>query len=67
MFPAQLPRLLQIENNTHERLAEAKRMQWGGEVAALQESLRHIGVKKQQAERLRHHASHGETDLSELA
>ena len=53
---AQVPRLLQIENNAHERLAEARRMQWLGEVAALEESLRHIAGKKQQAERLRRQA-----------
>ncbi len=37
---AQVPRLLQIEANTRERLDEARRMQWLGEVAALEESLR---------------------------
>jgi hypothetical protein len=50
---AQVPRLLQIEANTLERLAEARRMQWLGEVTALEESLRHIARKKEQAERLR--------------
>ena len=49
---AQVPRLLQIEENTRERLDEARRMQWLGEVAALEESLRHIAGKKHQAERL---------------
>jgi hypothetical protein len=49
----QIPRLLEIENNTQERLTEARQMQWLGEVAALEESLRHIAGKKQQAERLR--------------
>ena len=53
---AQVPRLLQIEENTRERLDEARRMQWLGEVAALEESLRHIADKKHQAERLRHQA-----------
>src|SRR5487761_1139604 len=48
----QVPRLLQIEANTRERLDEARRMQWLGEVAALEESLRHIDGKKQQADRL---------------
>jgi integrase len=56
--PAQVPRLLQIEANTCERLDEARRMQWLGEVAALEESLRHIAGKKQQAERLRMHGDH---------
>ena len=35
---AQAPRLLEIESNTRERLEEAHRMQWLGEVAALKES-----------------------------
>ncbi|MFI0453914.1 hypothetical protein [Actinomadura sp. 6N118] len=55
--PAQVPRLLQIEDNTRERLQEARQMQWLGEVAALEESLRHIAEKKQKAERLRLRAS----------
>jgi hypothetical protein len=49
---SQVPRLLEIERNTHERLDEARRLQWLGEVANLQESLRHIADKKRQAERL---------------
>jgi integrase len=49
----QVPRLLEIESNTRERLDEARRLHWLGEVAALEESLRHIADKKQQAERLR--------------
>jgi len=63
----QVPRLLQIETNTHERLDEARRMQWLGEVAALEESLQHIGHKKQQAERLRRRAEHAETGATALA
>ncbi len=55
--PAQFPRLLQIEDNTRERLDEARRMQWLGEVAALEESLQHITDKKHQAERLRRQAA----------
>jgi integrase len=51
--PAQLPRLVEIEINTRQRIQEAHRMQWLGEVAGLQDSLRHIDDKKQQAERLR--------------
>jgi hypothetical protein len=41
-------------------------MQWLGEVAGLQESLRHIAGKKQQAERLRAKAGHGEAGLGAL-
>ena len=58
---AQEPRLLEIETNTRKRLREAQRMQWLGEVAGLQENLRHIDDKKQQAERLRAQADRGET------
>ncbi|MEU7443851.1 hypothetical protein AB0B12_39955 [Streptomyces sp. NPDC044780] len=57
---AQVPRLLEIEANTRERPQEARRMQWLGEVAALQESLRHITDNKKQADRLRRQADHGE-------
>ncbi|MFJ6199134.1 tyrosine-type recombinase/integrase [Micromonospora sp. NPDC092111] len=63
---AQVPRLLQIETNTRERLDEAHRMQWLGEVAALEESLRHIANKKQQAERLRRSADRAETGPTAL-
>jgi hypothetical protein len=63
----QVPRLLEIERNTHERLDEARRMQWLGEVAALEESLRHIATKKQQADRLRQQAHHGQAGADALA
>lgn len=63
---AQEPRLLEIETNTRQRLGEAQRMQWLGEVAGLQESLRHIAEKKQQAERMRAQASHGEAGVASL-
>jgi hypothetical protein len=39
---AQEPRFLEIETNTRQRLGEAQRMRWLGEVAGLKESLRHI-------------------------
>ncbi|MEV1173402.1 tyrosine-type recombinase/integrase [Nonomuraea sp. NPDC049784] len=59
---AQVPRLLQIEDNTRERLAEARQMNWLGEVAALEESLRHIADKKRQADGLREHTSRDESN-----
>lgn len=62
----QVPRLLEIEANTHERLEEARRMRWLGEVTALEESLRHIADKKQQAERLRQRASDAGTTVHAL-
>jgi site-specific recombinase XerD len=63
----QFPRLLQIEDNTQERLNEARGMKWLGEVAALEESLRHIAGKKQQADRLRLRAEHDETSVNALS
>ena len=67
MSLSQVPRLLEIERNTHERLDEAHRMQWLGEVANLKESLRHIAHKKHQAERLHQQADHGESGDDALA
>jgi hypothetical protein len=64
---AQVPRLLQIEINTRERLDEARRMRWLGEVAALEESLRHIDAKKQHADRLRRQAEEGQAGAVALA
>jgi len=63
---AQEPRLLEIETNTRQRLGEAQRMQWLGEVAGLQESLRHIADKKEQAERLRVQVGRGEDGVAAL-
>ncbi len=62
----QVPRLLQIEQNTIERLEEARQMQWLGEVAALEESLRHIAGKKNQADRIKHQAGQGEIGVEGL-
>lgn len=41
-------------------------MHWLGEVAGLQESLRHIADKKQQAERLRARTDRGEDGVAAL-
>lgn len=65
LAPAQIPRLLEIETNHRERLDEAHRMQWLGEVAALEEGLSHIAAKKQQAEQRQASAQHGD-DASAL-
>jgi integrase len=65
--PTQVPRLLQIERNTRERLIEARKMRWLGEVAALEESLRHIADKKRQADHLRPNASHGPSGVDALS
>lgn len=53
-------------NTPDGRLGEAQRMQWLGEVAGLQESLRHIADKKRQAERLRAQVSRGEDGVAAL-
>ena len=63
---AQVPRLLEIEENTNQRLDEARRMRWLGEVSALEESLRHIDNKKRQAEGLRQQFDTGETGADAL-
>jgi hypothetical protein len=63
---AQVPRLLQIEANTRERLQEAHQMQWLGEVAALKEGLRHIAAKNRQADRLHEQANDGEAGVDAL-
>ncbi|MFI6341372.1 hypothetical protein [Streptomyces sp. NPDC050535] len=41
-------------------------MQWPGEVAGLQESLRRIATKKQQVERLREQTNQGEAGENAL-
>jgi Phage integrase family len=52
MDPMQLPRLLQIEENTKTLLAEAREHGWDGEVQGLEETLHHLGEKKAQGERM---------------
>jgi len=52
MDPMQLPRLIQIEQNTRSLLAEAREHGWDGEVRGLDETLRHIQEKKMQATRI---------------
>jgi Phage integrase family len=53
MDPEQLPRLLQIEKNTHDLLSEARENGWEGEVQGLDETFLHITEKKAQVERIR--------------
>jgi Phage integrase family len=66
--PAQVPRLLTIETNTNDRLDEARQMGWRGEVVALEETLHHIGDKKQQVERAtRRRAVIGNFDTLEVS
>jgi hypothetical protein len=54
--PAQLPRLVLIEEDTHRLLDEARQKGWEGEVLGLQTMLGHIAEKKAQVERLHAHA-----------
>jgi integrase len=48
--PAQLPRIEDMTSNAEARLAEAKDRAWLGEVAALEESLRHLRQRRAEAE-----------------
>jgi integrase len=48
--PAQLPRIEQMTRNAEDRLAEAQQQAWLGEVAALEESLRHLRQRRAEAE-----------------
>jgi hypothetical protein len=59
MDPGQLPRLLQIEHDTHRLLAEAQQKGWEGEAAGLEDTLQHIADKKAQVQRIQ--ASRGST------
>jgi hypothetical protein len=52
-----LPRIDEMTANTEQRLAEAKDRAWLGEVAALEESLRHLRQRRSEAQRDRHSAS----------
>jgi hypothetical protein len=48
--PAQLPRIEEMACNAEARLAEAKDRAWLGEVAALEESLKHLRQRRAEAE-----------------
>jgi site-specific recombinase XerD len=48
--PAQLPRIEEMTANATERLIEAKDRAWLGEVAALEESLKHLRQRRAEAE-----------------
>lgn len=54
--PAQLPRIQEMTRNAEDRLAEAEQRAWLGEVAALEESLRHLRHRRAEAERAAHQA-----------
>jgi hypothetical protein len=48
--PAQLPRIDEMTANAAERLTEAKDRAWLGEVAALEDSLKHLRQRRTEAE-----------------
>jgi hypothetical protein len=48
--PAQLPRIEEMTSNAEARLAEAQDRVWLGEVAALEESLKHLRQRRAEAE-----------------
>ncbi|MFI7064412.1 hypothetical protein ACIBL3_25710 [Kribbella sp. NPDC050124] len=48
--PSQLPRIDEMTSNAESRLAEANDRAWPGEVAALEESLRHLRKRRDEAE-----------------
>jgi hypothetical protein len=52
MDPDQLPRLPQIEHDTHRLLTEAQHNGWEGEAAGLEDTLGHIADKKAQVHRI---------------
>jgi hypothetical protein len=48
--PAQLGRINEMTDNAEQRLAEAKDRAWLGEVAALEESLKHLRIRQSEAQ-----------------
>lgn len=48
--PAQLPRIGEMACNAEARLAEAQDRRWLGEVAALEESLKHLRQRRAEAD-----------------
>lgn len=54
--PAQLGRINEMTDNAEQRLAEAKERAWLGEVAALEESLKHLRIRQSEAQQ---QLSHG--------
>jgi hypothetical protein len=63
MDPVQLPRLLQIEHDTHRLLAEAQQQGWEGEAAGLQDTPGHIADKKAQVQRIQANSSGSPTPV----
>jgi hypothetical protein len=55
--PAQLPRIEEMTCNAEARLVEAQDRAWLGEVAALEESLKHMRQRRAEAESLQSRAA----------
>jgi hypothetical protein len=49
--PAQLGRINEMTENAEQRLVEAQDKGWLGEVAALEESLKHLRTRQAEAQR----------------
>ncbi len=49
--PAQLGRMEEMTDNAEQRLVEARGQAWLGEVAALEDSLRHLRGRREEARR----------------
>ena len=60
--PAQLGRIDEMTENAEQRLVEAKDRAWLGEVAALEESLKHLRTRQAEA---RQRLSHGSNPFAE--
>jgi hypothetical protein len=50
--PTQLPRIEDMTKNAEDRLVEARERVWLGEVAGLEDSLKHLRQRQQKAERI---------------
>lgn len=60
--PAQLGRINEMTENAEQRLVEAKDRAWLGEVAALEESIKHLRVRQSEAQQ---RLSHGGNPFAE--
>ncbi|WP_006242226.1 hypothetical protein [Mycolicibacterium tusciae] len=60
--PAQLGRINEMTENAEQRLVEAKDRAWLGEVAALEESIKHLRIRQSEAQQ---RLSHGSNPFAE--
>ena len=60
--PAQLGRIDEMTENAKQRLIEAKDRAWLGEVAALEESIKHLRIRQSEAQQRLSHGSNPFTD-----